>query len=191
MNQAPPGLPTIARRPRRSSPVSVKLKGIQGNIASIGAPGTNEEAWRNQLKTAFGTSSDAFVEVSLRQLQAAARLPGDGISELAINAAIAMIVAVKPANEIEAALAVQAATVHMVAMAVMARIGGAHGGPHRLPGLASATAKLIRAYSTTVETLRRQRSGGDQNIRVEHVHVHDGGQAIVGAINSREGCKTK
>src|SRR5260370_6182134 len=38
--------------------------------------------------------------------------------------------------------------------------------------------------------MRRSRSpasggGGDQNIRVEHVHVHEGGQAIVGVVSSR------
>jgi hypothetical protein len=95
------------------------------------------------------------------------------------------IAAFAPQNEVEAALALQAACTHMVAMAVMSRIGGAGGGPHRLPGLASASAKLLRAYCTQVETYRRLRGGGDQNIRVEHVHVHEGGQAIVGAINTR------
>jgi len=69
----------------------------------------------------------------------------------------------------------------------MRRIGAATGFSHRLPGLASATAKLIRAYCTTVETRRRLRSGGEQNIRVEHVHVHEGGQAIVGAVTTRKG----
>jgi hypothetical protein len=29
------------------------------------------------------------------------------------------------------------------------------------------------------------RGGGEQNIRVEHVHVHEGGQAIVGAVIPR------
>lgn len=177
-----PSLPTPARRQRQSPPVRIKLKGIQGNVAAFGSPDVNDEIWRKELKAAFGTLSEAFVDVSLHQLQAAARLPCDGASELAINAAIAMIAAAKPLNEIEAALALQMACTHMVAMAVMSRIGGASGGLHRLPNLASATAKLVRAFSTTVETLRRQRSGGDQHIRVEHVHVHNGGQAIVGAV---------
>ena len=178
-----PSLPTRSHRQRRSPPVQIKLKGIQGNVAAFGSPDVNEDIWREQLKAAFGTVSDAFVEVSLRQLQYAACMPGDGTSELAINAAIAMIAAAKPLNEIEAALALQMACTHSVLMAVMSRIGGAGGGPHRLPGLASATAKLVRAFSTTVETLRRQRSGGDQNIRVEHVHVYGGGQAVVGVVN--------
>jgi hypothetical protein len=63
----------------------------------------------------------------------------------------------------------------MAAMAVMSRIGG----------LASASAKLLRAFCTQVETYRRLRGGGDQNIRVEHVHIHEGAQAIVGTVNSR------
>jgi hypothetical protein len=35
-----------------------------------------------------------------------------------------------------------------------------------------------------VETLRRLRHGGDQYVRVEHVHVSDGGQAIVGNVKT-------
>ena len=180
----PTRMPTAARR-RRASPVRIRLKGIQGNVATFGSPGPKDEVWLRQLQAAFGTVSDAFVEMSLHQLVYAARLTGGGPSEMAINGAIAMIAAANPANEIEAALAVQMAATHMVAMAVMARIGGAGGGPQRLPGLASATAKLLRAYCTQIETFRRLRGGGEQNIRVEHVHVHDGGQAIVGGIISR------
>jgi hypothetical protein len=50
--------------------------------------------------------------------------------------------------------------------------------------LATAAARLLRAYSVQVETLRRLRHGGDQYVRVEHVHVNDGGQAIVGNVKS-------
>ena len=46
----------------------------------------------------------------------------------------------------------------------------------------SAAAKLLRAYALQVEALRRLRNGGSQFVRVEHVHVHEGGQAIVGNI---------
>jgi hypothetical protein len=30
--------------------------------------------------------------------------------------------------------------------------------------------------------LRRLRNGGSQFVRVEHVHVNDGGQAVIGAV---------
>jgi hypothetical protein len=128
--------------------------------------------------------SEAFVDMALHHLERAARMPGDGASDMAINGAIAMIAARAPSDEIEAALALQMACTHMAAMAVMSRIGGAGGGPQRLPGLASASAKLLRAFCTQVETYQRLRHRGEQNIRVEHVHIHAGGQAIVGAANS-------
>jgi hypothetical protein len=34
--------------------------------------------------------------------------------------------------------------------------------------------------STMVEVLRRLRSGGQLFVRVEHVHVNDGEQAVIG-----------
>jgi hypothetical protein len=178
-------LPATSRRPRRSPPVRIKIKGIQAEVATFGSPGPKDDVWRKQLQTAFGSVSDDFLEMSLHHLQFAARMPGQGPSELAINGAISMIAAAEPTNEMRAALAVQMACTHMALMAVMARIGGGHGTDRRLPGLASASAKLLRAYCTQVETYRRLRGGGDQNIRVEHVHVYEGGQAIVGAVNSR------
>src|ERR1700720_234787 len=36
-------------------------------------------------------------------------------------------------------------------------------------------ARLMRAYSGQVETLRRLRHGGDQHVRVEHIHINEGG----------------
>jgi hypothetical protein len=183
-------LPAASRRRRRSPPVKVRIRGIQGNVATFGSPGPTEEVWRKQLKAALGTVSDAFVDMSLQHLMRAARMPEGGASELAINGALAHIASFASSNEMEAALAVQSACTHMVIMVMFARIGGGHGGPHRLPGLGSTAAKLLRAYCTQVETYRRLRGGGgDQNIRVEHVHVHEGGQAIVGAVNQQVSVK--
>ena len=43
-----------------------------------------------------------------------------------------------------------------------------------------------------VEVLRRLRHGGQQFVRVEHVHVNDGGQAVIGNVktagSSASGC---
>src|SRR6266436_3402396 len=178
-------LPAISRRPRRTTPATIRIKGVQGNVVSFGSTGPYEQAWSKQLMTAFGTVSDEFVHMALHHLERAARMPGDGASDMAINGGIAMITAFAPKNEVEAALALQAACTHMAAMSVMSRIGGAGGGPQRLPGLASAAAKLLRAYCTQVETHRRLRGGGEQKIIVKHVTVHEGGQAIVGAVTTR------
>ena len=42
-----------------------------------------------------------------------------------------------------------------------------------------------------VETLKRYRSGGEQTVRVEHVNVNAGGQAVVGNVSGRMGPRKK
>jgi hypothetical protein len=44
--------------------------------------------------------------------------------------------------------------------------------------------KLARTFATQVEALKRYRSGGEQKMTVQHVHVAEGGQAIVGNVNA-------
>ena len=66
----------------------------------------------------------------------------------------------------------------------MSVLGTFAGREHERNGpLKAATAgRLLRAYATQVETLRRWRNGGSQVVRVEHVHVNEGGQALIGNV---------
>ena len=43
--------------------------------------------------------------------------------------------------------------------------------------------KLARTFAAQVEALKRYRTGGEQIVRVEHVTVNEGGQAIVGNVS--------
>jgi hypothetical protein len=48
--------------------------------------------------------------------------------------------------------------------------------------------KLSRTYATLIDALNRHRGkGGQQKVTVEHVHVHAGGQAVVGVVESPGG----
>ena len=49
--------------------------------------------------------------------------------------------------------------------------------------LANSTAKLMNAFSNHYLTLQKIRSGGNQTMTVQHVHVNDGGQAVIGNIH--------
>ena len=51
----------------------------------------------------------------------------------------------------------------------------------RSENLAQAN-KLSRTYATLLEALNRHRGKGQQKVTVEHVHVHSGGQAVVGVV---------
>jgi hypothetical protein len=55
----------------------------------------------------------------------------------------------------------------------------------RLPPLSGPESRgtpLSRTYTTLLEALNRHRGKGQQKVTVEHVHVHQGGQAIVGHV---------
>jgi len=47
--------------------------------------------------------------------------------------------------------------------------------------------KLARTFTSQVEALNRHRGKGQQKVTVEHVHVHEGGQAIVGNVSQGGG----
>ena len=109
-------------------------------------------------------------------------MPSSGICEIAVNAALAIIESAEPKNEVEGALAVQMACTHIAAMGVLAEFQGGFAGERRTAVFSSASTKLMRTYVSQVEALRRLRQGGSQFVRVEHVHVNEGGQAIIGNV---------
>jgi len=44
----------------------------------------------------------------------------------------------------------------------------------------------MKVFTMQVEVLRRLRNGGQQFVRVEHIHVNDGGQAIIGNVKKAD-----
>jgi hypothetical protein len=173
--------PTVVGE-RRLPPVRVKLLRADAFVAQTHPPDGESKNWWQRLNKTLGTTSSDFVNASLLQLQAAARSPLGTVSETHINAALAMIEAAAPTDEIEAALAVQMACTHTAAMAILAKLDSGFGTERRIAAFGSAAARLMRAFATQVEVLRRLRNGGQQFVRVEHVHVNDGAQAIIGNV---------
>jgi hypothetical protein len=164
--------------------VRVRLRRINCDYARPYPPDGQTREWWQRLKNALGTSSNYFVDASLQQLIAAARLPFSGISETAVNASLAFIEGAEPRDEVECALVIQMACTHTAAMAVLGRLGGGHGPDRSVATMASAASRLSRTYATQVEALRRLRNGGSQFVRVEHVYVNEGGQAVIGNVKA-------
>lgn len=181
------------RLPARSKkvPVRVKLERINCEVGKLLPTDVDRQAWLDRLKATLGTASIEFVDATLYQLQAAARLPNSGVSEIAINSALSMIESERPRNETECAIVIQMACVHSATMAVLGRIGGGHGGDRHVLAAATAASRLSRTFAILVETLRRLRSGGSQVIRIERVEVKEGGQAVIGNINKSGGCQNR
>ena len=71
-------------------------------------------------------------------------------------------------------------------MSVLGRLGPAGGTEDHACRFSAAVARLIRAYTLQLEAYRRLRHGGDQYVRVEHVHINQGAQAVIGNVHPQE-----
>lgn len=79
--------------------------------------------------------------------------------------------------------AVQLAVVHVLAMDVLLRAQKADQIP-QVDCAGNLAGKMLRAIATHVELLHKLKGGGKQVVRVEHIHVQPGGQAIVGNVST-------
>ena len=173
---------------RRKLP-TIKIAGT-GPTLSMSSPHADESGQDFHLLDTFGTSSHAFLNGALSQLLDSIR-DRDGIpTETAINSALAIVAGIQPENETEALLASQMAATHALAMLLVGRT-------RRVDQLNQAAVngglavKLLRTFTLQAETLSKLRRGGGQTVRIEHVHVHPGGQAIVGAVTTGGGSQMK
>jgi hypothetical protein len=95
---------------------------------------------------------------------------------------ISALIAISPQDEIEGMIATQLIAAHNAAMESYRRaMIGEQTLEGRRENLNQAN-KLSRTYSTLLEALNRHRGKGQQKVTVEHVHVYQGGQAIVGNL---------
>ena len=100
-------------------------------------------------------------------------------------AAFDLITELAPANATEALLAVQMVGVHDAATCFLKRAtleGQTFEGSDA--NVLRAT-RLMRLFNEQVELMAKLKGKtSQQKVTVEHVHVHDGGQAIVGAVST-------
>jgi hypothetical protein len=105
-------------------------------------------------------------------------------------ALLSFLAGIEPKDELEGMLAAQLLASHNAAMECYRRAMIAEQTfEGRKENLAQAN-KLSRTYVTLLEALNRHRGKGQQKVTVEHVHVHEGGQAIVGNVEGG-GMRTK
>ena len=133
------------------------------------------------LMDALGTSDTDFLNGLLRQLVNAGS-PGQEADEEGLNFMLAVVKGVEPKDQVEAMLAAQMAAVHNATMTFARRLAHVDNIVQQ-DSAERAFNKLARTFTAQVEALKRYRTGGEQKMTVEHVHVHQGGQAIVGNVS--------
>ena len=145
---------------------------LKGKLKAIG--GSQSDHWNNTLanqavKTLWIAHSDK--DTCDRQYAAT----------------VAALIGIGPKDEIEAMIAAQLLAAHNAAMEcyrrAMIRDQTFEGHCENL----TQANKLSRTYAVLLDALNRHRGKGHQKVTVEHVHVHEGGQAIVGNVETPGG----
>src|SRR5215203_2938113 len=140
-----------------------------------------------------GSSSKEFNHVLIKQVIGSlwTAHAADKEAEIELyDAAGAALAGIKPKGVVEGMLAAQMVAAHSASMEcyrrAMLKDQTFEG---RKESLSQAN-KLSRTYTMQIEALSRYRGKGQQKVTVEHVHVHAGGQAVVGAVDSGGGVTT-
>jgi hypothetical protein len=180
----------MAERRRKGPPAAAKAarrKAKDGAPAAARPLPAAEQALACSDKPELsGSASGSFTYLLLRQACLALNHParGDdpGMVEIDRMAARRFLRGVAPRDPLEGMLATQMLGLHDAAMECLGRAAiPEQSFEGRQANLGQAN-KLARSFAALVEALDRHRGKGQQTVRVEHVTVNAGGQAIVGAV---------
>lgn len=129
---------------------------------------------------AFGTRSIPFLNDTLDNITKVMS-SSQNITERQHDAAVAIMAAVEPQDELEATLAAQMVAANDCAMRCMRSMAGSQmTDHHQMYG--NLANKFMRTFAAQMEALAKHRRGGEQVVK--YIHVHEGGQAVVaGTIN--------
>ncbi|MFB9985331.1 hypothetical protein ACFSQQ_09585 [Mesorhizobium kowhaii] len=147
------------------------------------------EDQKGRLKDLGGSQSDRWNNVLANQAMQALWMKNSSPEERdkQLNATIAALTGIGPKDELEGMMAAQLIAAHSSAMECYRRaMIGEQTFEGRRENLAQAN-KLSRTFTTLLEALNRHRGKGQQKVTVEHVHVHAGGQAVVGMVTKPPG----
>jgi hypothetical protein len=150
---------------------------------------THPSAGECEFKSVAGSGCDAFNHIVLNQAANTLWLKhsDDTTRGKQYQAAHSAMMGIAPRDEIEGMLAAQMVAAHAALMECYRRaMIPEQTFEGRKDNLSQAN-KLSRTYTMQMEALSRYRGKGQQKISVEHVHVHAGGQAVVGSVETGGG----
>ncbi len=170
----------MAAKETRGPPVNISFDGI---AARIELTHPDEVAATAMALQSIGTTDLDFFDGMMFRLANASVSNGEGSTEMAFKFMLSVIKGIEPRDQIEAMLAAQMAAVHMATMTFARRLALADNIPQQ-DSAERAFNKLTRTFAAQVSALKEYRSKGEQKMTVQHVHVAEGGQAIVGNVSA-------
>lgn len=160
----------VRARPRRAV---IELKDKVLTIGS-GETATLDGAL---LHEALGSASNQVTNHLIQRVADTIHSRGDDAADtLAIANALALVAAIAPENELEANIAVQMVAANEATMHCFRRMKGAEF-MEQMAAYSNMANKAARTFALHMEALHKARRGGEQVVK--HVHVYEGGQAVV------------
>ena len=145
---------------------------LRGTLKNVG--GSRSDHWNNIL--ANQTLQSLWLKHSDQETR-----------DKQYSAIVAALIGIGPKDELEGMMAAQLIAAHNAAMECYRRAMIAEQTfEGRRENLAQAN-KLSRTFAALLEALNRHRGKGQQKVIVEHVHIHSGGQAVVGVVGTQGG----
>lgn len=166
-----PGL--TQRQKERVSPPRVQLEDGGRKVGCH--PDQADEFFNVALGESMGTRSQEFLCGMLNWIGAAVNSKGP-VDQDQLNAALAVLASIAPQNEPEALLAAQMISAHHHAIRCSSMFQRADMLP-QFQAYGNLANKFMRTFAMQMEALAKLRRGGEQIVK--HVHVHEGGQAVV------------
>ena len=181
----------LDKHQERASRKPVKFKTVKSNSSNpeIALQDPDDPLIAVKLSEAVGTADPELqthlLNQVIRTFKGAASSDGFDSDNLtpSVNCAMAILDGIQPQDELEAMLAVQMIGVHNMAMDTLARAILKHQTFEGKQTNVNQATKMVRTFMAQMEALKKYRTGGQQKMTVEHVHVNEGGQAIVGTVN--------
>jgi hypothetical protein len=134
----------------------------------------------------IGTDYVRLSEVIAEQLVILAASSQNKVDQSELTLLTEMVMGMAPKDHIEMMLAVQMASVHLMSMQMATKLRRETVlQKHEI--YTRQTNQLMRTFAAQAEAFKRYRTGGKQVVKVKHVHVHEGGQAIVGNVTKGVG----
>jgi hypothetical protein len=145
---------------------------LRGTLKNVG--GSRSDNWNNIL------ANQTLQSLWLKHSDAETR-------DRQYGATVAALIGIGPKDELEGMMGAQLIAAHNAAMECHRRAMIAEQTfEGRRENLAQAN-KLSRTFAALLQALNRHRGKGQQKVTVEHVHIHSGGQAMVGIVGTQGG----
>jgi hypothetical protein len=170
----------------------VRFKKVKGKPRNVEVD-RDDDFHKVKMCEAFGTA-DPHLQIHLLNQALAPLLnvvlpcgPHGDVTVHAANVLASILTDIKPQNALEGMLAAQMVVINGLLMDAARRAAWPEQTVAARQSYMDCVVKLSRMFIAQMDALKKYRGGGSQKMVVEHVHVNEGGKAIVGNVRTEGG----